>query len=279
MRPDASSSIEEITTLADPAARNRAITRLYVRLSRRVATAAGTQDANWLTFGAWASASAGRFIRGEGLTGDWGAEAVSAGNTAIIMDIAPRFTTFLDLYERHPVSGKLDEIADVVSGTPGLNDTPELRDAFECYARAIACSADPEQDEDHAQLMLRANVGIAHHEQDFADSFVDAAIPGRGLVGQAASAFVTVAIPDGSLMVTRDIPSPRYLDGAQWPAALAHLRDPALLEMAHRYGQDPESDRYANATSWESFEERMGFIFCFFRAYQRDPSMHRDPLT
>ena len=271
--------LEQIVALEDPAERNRAITETYVRLSRRVAAVVGIQDANWLTFGAWASASAGRFIRGEGALVGWGAEAVSAGNTAIIMDIAPRFTTFLDLCATHRASGNTDDLAAAVAGAPGLNDTPELRDAFQCYARATAPAPDAAQDERHAQLLLRANVGIAHHEQDLADAYVDAAIPGSGLVGRAASTLITLAIPDGDLMVTRDIPLPGYLEGAQWPAPLAHLHDPALVEMARRYGQDPESDRYANATNWETFEERMGFIFCFFRAYQRDPSLRRSPLA
>lgn len=101
-------SLDAIMAADDPAARNRAITALYVRLSRRTAGVVGGQDANWLTFGAWASASAGRFIRGDELPVDWGADRV-------------------------PV-------------TPGLNDFPELVDAFQPYARAAACSDDPARD-------------------------------------------------------------------------------------------------------------------------------------
>ena len=70
---------------------------------------------------------------------------------------------------------------------------------------------------------------------------------------------------------------PGYLGGEQWPTALRALRDPRLVELARAYGQDVDSARRSNATSWEHFEERMGYIFCFFRAYQRDPALRGLP--
>ena len=48
----------------DLAFRNRLITSAYDDLSRETATLLGEIDANWLTFGKWASFTAGRFIRG-----------------------------------------------------------------------------------------------------------------------------------------------------------------------------------------------------------------------
>jgi hypothetical protein len=55
------------------------------------------------------------------------------------------------------------------------------------------------------------------------------------------------------------------------------LRDQRLVELARRYGLDDSSARHSGARSWEDFYERMGFIFCFFRAYQRDPLLRGMP--
>ena len=73
----------------DPVFRNRLITAAYDDLSREIASLLGEVDANWLTFGKWASFTAGRFIRGEGAPVRWGAGKVAEGNIAIICDIAP----------------------------------------------------------------------------------------------------------------------------------------------------------------------------------------------
>ncbi|MGA9524159.1 MAG: hypothetical protein WBV82_22045 [Myxococcaceae bacterium] len=56
-----------IAGISDPVQRNEAITDGYYRLSQAGAQLLGTENANWTTFGVWASQEAGRTIRGEEL--------------------------------------------------------------------------------------------------------------------------------------------------------------------------------------------------------------------
>lgn len=267
------SLLAETLALGDAGVRNRAITATYHRLARRLDDVVGSQDANWLTFGTWASASAGKFIRGEAVPVTWGADAVAEGNAAIIADIAPRFIDFLDVAATVAPA----DLADAVARQPCLTETEELAEAFECYALAATLRRTVQRDTDHAQLMLRANTLVAHHEQRMADDFVHRALPLGGPFGMAASLLVRVGVPEGEVFVCRDVPAPAYLRGARWPPVLDRLTDPRLVEIAVGYGQDVESGRFSNATSWEDFGERMGFIFCFFRAYQRDPDLRQLP--
>ena len=271
----ASDDLQAITGEPDPVLRNRAITAHYVRLSRRMEQVVGTTDANWLHFGAWASASAGMVIRGDhlplDLPVDVGRDAVLAGNTAIIADVAPRFERFLAL------AGTSRSLEEDCGADPLLTQTPYLADAFQCYALlADVLVADPT---DRAQLMLRANLGIAHHEQAFADELIDAAIPGEGLVGRLATATIVLQLPDGDLRVSRDVPAPAYLDGRQWPDDLDPITDPHLLRLAHEYRQDLDSTRHSDAPDWQALDERMGYIFCLFRAFQQDPAIRSDPAS
>ena len=46
-----------------------------------------------------------------------------------------------------------------------------------------------------------------------------------------------------------------------------------LNELVRSYGHEWGKTDDSAATTWEVFDERMGFIAQFFRAYQRDPSL------
>ncbi|WIG95541.1 hypothetical protein [Myxococcus sp. SDU36] len=57
--------VRNIAAMQDPVARNHAITQGYSDLSNAVGQLLGTENANWSTFGTWASKQAGVSIRGE----------------------------------------------------------------------------------------------------------------------------------------------------------------------------------------------------------------------
>lgn len=57
--------IQRITEIEDGALRNLWITQRYFTLSKELGTIMSTKDANWSTFGCWASKTAGRSIRNE----------------------------------------------------------------------------------------------------------------------------------------------------------------------------------------------------------------------
>ena len=80
------------------------------------------------------------------------------------------------------------------------------------------------------------------------------------------------------LDVCRDVPAPSYLVGRRYPEVLDRLVNVELCELARRFGHAIGDDVGASdAATWESFEERMGYIFAFFRAFARDPRFFEVP--
>lgn len=277
--------VEAVAAMADPVERNVAITATYRELARDVAEVLGRVDVNWLAFGAWASATAGRVIRGEGLLVDWGtSRAVAEGNRAIIADIGPRFVAWRDACRE--AGGPTDEALEHTLADPVFTDAPALTEAFLGYHEAAGLRTedpgltDPWRDKRHAELVLRANILVAAHEQLLADRFVDAAMPLGGPAGLVTTRFVSVVTPDGPVSVARDVPRPSYLGGQVYPPVLATLEDDALVTLVRRFGQDPGADvRASDAPTWEDYDERMGYITCFFRCFQREPRYFDDPPT
>ncbi|MGB7962418.1 MAG: hypothetical protein WCF12_05580 [Propionicimonas sp.] len=274
-RPSAA-VIAEVVAMRDPVARNFAITRCYRDLAHAVADVLGRRDVNWLAFGAWASGTAGAAIRGEGLLLDWGTStALAEGNRTIIADIAPRFVRWLDEIER--AGGPSRTALEVALGDPVFDNAPELGLALMAYQDALGAQAvagpafDPAVDRVVAELMLLGNVRVAAHEQQIADSLIDRAMPLGGLFGLITTRFVQVVTPDGPLDVCRDVPAPGYLGGRRYPQVLDRLVNVELCELARRFHHAIGDDvRASDAATWESFEERMGYIFAFFRAFSRD---------
>lgn len=282
--------VDAVASMPDPVARNHTITRAYRDLALDVADLIGPVDVNWLAFGAWASATAGRVIRREGLPIDWGtSQAVAAGNRAIIADIGPRFVIWRD--EVLGAGGPSEQALDRTLGHPVFADVPDLVAAFRGFhqaaqmwtasaARGGGTFTAPDLDKAHAEVVLRSNILVAAHEQRLADRFVDAAMPLGGLVGLFTTSFVSVVTPDGEAEVNEDVPLPRYLKGQRFPSVLAELRDPELCRLVRKFGQDPGLDVSASdAWSWEDYAERMGYIVCFFRSYLREARYFDAPPT
>jgi len=253
----------------DIVTRNFRITEMYADLSLAMSALLGDGDANWLTFGLWASRTAGAFIRGEATWVDWGREAVAAGNLAIIEDIAPCFIAYLGSCS--PVPQDLSHPV-AQAGLARIREFPHLQNAFDKYERARQRQANP-SDAIRAQQILSANIHIAYHEQALADRFVDAAIPLGGGFGIVATRFVTLLLPHTELHLGRPLEPPAYLNGRQWPEVLDELDDPDLQELYAAFKHTPHDVQASAARSWEDFDERMGYIATFFRAYQRDPAL------
>lgn len=275
--------ISAIVAMRDPVERNFAITRCYRDLGRAVADVLGRRDVNWLAFGAWASGTAGAAIRGEGRLVDWGTSAaVAEGNRTIIADIAPRFVRWLDEIER--AGGPSRNALEVALGDSIFDDAPELGLALMAYQAALdAClvtdaASDPGIDAAVAELALLGNVRVAAHEQHVADSLIHRAMPLGGLFGLITTRFVHVVTPDGPLDVCRDVPRPSYLGGRMYPEALDRLTNVDLCDLARRFHQAIGTDvGTSDAATWESFDERMGYIFTFFRAFARDTRLFDVP--
>jgi hypothetical protein len=286
-------TIEHIVGIPDLLERNAAITRGYHALAEAVAAILGRDHANWLTFGQWASAEARRSISGEavpaalrGLMGRGVAAAVADGNAAIFRDVAPPFIRFVRALA--PIAGAaadpdVDPTAIRAAGEglcshPKLLASPDLTRAFTAYTDAILLHRGPDRTTPdaarrRAQRILVANASIGAHEQVIAEPFVRAAIPGRWIVAIAATSHMGIRIPEGLLELDRDIPPPAYLGGAPFPEALMTLVDPDAIALAARFGQDVDSAVNSDAPDWESYQERMGFIYTLLRAHQCYPAL------
>lgn len=254
----------------DPVARNRLITRCYRDLALALAEVVGRRDLTWFAFGAWASGTAGATIRRESRLIDRGAaENIAAGNLAIIADVAPAALAWLREVERagSPTEQALRRTLD----DPLFETAPRLTMAIRCFHEVAALYGDPTRAKDAAELMLLANLRIGEHEQALVDTFIDDAMPLGGPFGLITTRFVAITTPDGDLDVCRDVPAPAYLAPEVFPATLCDLVHADLLAACSAYGQSPGRDTSAsNALIWEDFDDRMGFILTFLRAYQQD---------
>jgi hypothetical protein len=274
--------VARVVAQPDPLARNAAITRGYHALSEAVAALLGRDHANWLTFGQWASAEARESIDGTGVPplarpffGEEIARAVAAGNAAIFGDVAPPFIRFVTLFAACRRSGaNVTEARAALLADPQVAASEDLVRAFGAYADALELRLDGDPaPRRRAARMLVANVSVGAHEQRVADPYVRAAIPGRWISAVVATSHMGLRLPEGTLALHRDVPPPPYLGGAMFPPDLVHLDDVDALALARRFGQDPESAVDSDAPDWESYGERMGFIFTLLRAHQCDPAL------
>jgi hypothetical protein len=286
--------IEQVVSMPDPVARNRVITRGYHELAMAMSEVVGHDNANWLCFGQWASAEAGRAIREESvpallrpIIGDEVAEAVAAGNAAVFGDVAPPFIRFVRAYIDDPAA-RTDhqsalEILDRLWSHKQLASNEDLQRAFAAYTDAVLLADSPDGAREpgaakrRAERMLVANASTGAHEQIVAEPHVRAAVPGGSIVAIAATAHLGLRIPDGVLALNRDVPRPHYLGGAPFPDDLMVLEDIDAITLARRFGQDLNSTRDSDAPDWEIYEERMGYIFSLLRAYQQDAAIFELP--
>jgi hypothetical protein len=161
---------------------------------------------------------------------------------------------------------------------PRIAGSEDLVRAFGAYADAVTMLAAGDPDPGgRAERMLVANASVGAHEQRVADPFVRAAIPGRWISAIVATSHMGLRVPQGVLELAHDVPPPAYLGGAPFPPELATLEDPEAIALAARFGQDPDSAAASDAADWESYDERMGFIFTLLRAFQGDPALFALP--
>jgi len=204
--------IEGIANIKDPVARNHAITQGYYELSNQMAGLLGKENANWATFGVWASKQAGVSIRQEDLPkafmdqlkGDnkWLGALTNIGLGAI-NPLAPALTEALKIPIRDALNRVSDAIADgnqklfrdiapefqrftetfkgdtkydaakVEKYLEGFPPGKEnLKAAFSDYAKAMF-EQDPNK---KAELMLSANDRVGVHEQSLIQGEVERAL-------------------------------------------------------------------------------------------------------
>jgi hypothetical protein len=278
--------VAQVVSNPDIVERNRQITRGYHELACAVGEILGRESANWLCFGVFASAEAGRAIRRESvpgfarpIVGRLVSEAVARGNAAVFGDVALPFARFVVSFadarigSAVPSEARVRTILGELCAHAQLCDNADLTLAFVAYADALLLRDVPGEEAAtrRAQRMLVGNAATGAHEQMVVDPYVRQAIPGRAILPLLGTAAMGLRMPQGMLELDKDVPAAVYLNGAVFPTALITLVDADALALAARFGQDPESTRYSNAPNWESYLERMGYIFTLLRVFQQDP--------
>jgi len=166
--------LDDVRDMADPVARNRAITETYHALALGMRSVVGPDDATWCAFAVWASRTAGAEIRmdefpavvrrhlegspdyHEALTAlgrriehthvaqlvDDAAVTVSrsiaAGNTLVFSELGPAFAALVD---RRPLPPGLPDAvveAATVYSAAGTTDDPRTRAQLVLYANLVA---------------------------------------------------------------------------------------------------------------------------------------------
>lgn len=261
--------LELLTKFPDPAIRNYMVTEQYSRLSHGMEELIPGQ-ANWATYGTWASKQAGSAIRGELMGGlsslDPGvAAAISHGNTLVATEIAPVFGAFIDTLKSNP-SASFDDVWRA-AGNP---DKPLLREAFQNYYEAFQLQRSGGSSDAIAERMLTGNALVGQHEQtqlqaDIDDSMgMDTAL-GRIPLAQVMASTMTLELPGRTLNLGQDLTG-------QYPPELATLSLERAQELARQYGGLTGT----GTDNWPDLQQRMEYIFNLFRVTQQDPSRFND---
>lgn len=246
---DAQSPIDDISTVADvPDAilRNALITHNYWRIATRFYRRAGIENLVWPTFGSWASAQAGLYMRlgvarPVSLATAKRSERVTSllglGNQLIFRDIAPPFWRFLSLVET-----STDDQLRELSQDPALDTILSQRLAidprtfaespnggylmvlaFGQYLRALVC-ADTDQ---RAERIFVANGCMGLQEQTRVDRMLDELLDVPS-VNSTFTPILTRLRPPlllGSHAVSRAWPTLETVLGNQGPAMRQRLKN------------------------------------------------------
>ncbi|MFJ5230884.1 hypothetical protein ACIQBJ_13435 [Kitasatospora sp. NPDC088391] len=226
--------IAEIAALADPVLRNLRITLAYHELAVATARVLGRENVSWCAFGAWASNTAGRSIRGEsapaavraavalarrapaplrplgelpGRVVRQVAAHVADGNLLVFRDLGPLFADLVEEFGRPgppgPVHGRAVErcVARLRPGPAEDGGQDLLVAAVHSYGRAFL-AADPGERAEH---VLLANLRVGLHEQIRLQQAIagalapPAGVPLLGLLRRSWEAVITRRLMDLAL--------------------------------------------------------------------------------
>jgi len=240
------------------------------------------------------------------------AELITAGNLAVFGELGPLFSRTIDALAADPRPTALDALASTLSeGFGERGGQSLLRSALGHYATARA--ERDAQRKAALMLLANGQVGL-HEQirlQPFIAGSIDAPIrdalfevleeSGEGLphvlarevhavlsrllhpvVDEAERLWqefatrelMTLALPDGELLLGKDLPSP---PGAPlYPPVLDPIDDPETVELLAQYGAD--GTRTATV-DWTRLSERMRYILDLFRSRQCDAALLGAPFS
>ena len=243
------------------------------------------------------------------------AQAIAAGNLDVFGELAPLFARTLAALAADDKPTALDSLAaDLRPGPSERGGQTLLISAFKTYAAARA-EKDRHRKAEH-MLLANAEVGL-HEQirlQPFIAGSINAPVrdaiaevledAGSGLphplaheahaivsrllhpVSDAAEALwqrlatrelMTLELPDGTLMLGRDLPAPPH--APLYPEVLGRIDDPKLGEFLAQYGADDRLAHELDDRDWARLSFRMAYILELFRSRQCDAKLFGEPLT
>lgn len=284
--------------------RNRDITQGYHDFSEQTALTLGRDNANWTTYGQWASAGAGEVIRGNlpgnkaeragafviGVDTDQAIRATAEGNATIFRDVGPQLASYNRAILGDPrwrtdperMPALVDKAAADAERVTGQKTSPQMSEALHAYGDAAVLNSrqplNAAQQQELAQTIYRGNVRIAEHEQTIADKAVDSAIqdtvggdiagmlfPKTGSASEEATERIQIGFGSGMMHVSDDVTG-------KVPDQLQHVDDAKLNQDIQGWnnGKPYEDRSYSDASNWRDFGERMGYISHVFAANQQN---------
>lgn len=265
---------------------------------------------------------------------------IAGGNTTVFGELGAVFARFHATFA-DPAARTESRLADFIAQLPegpSEPDVVELRDDGTLARRGAGgqtllreamghyFAALHERDEPHrAELVLLGNGLCGLHEQTRlqpyiagalsspAETFMRLARLGSSSFTDDLVAFVrrlstevimTMSTPQQELRMGEDLPAPP--SGELWPAPLARLEHPRLLDLAAQLGaydlREQTLERHdrvegwllsllsrvslarpeaqgTGARDWAALPDRMRYIFELFRSRQRDPSLRTPPFS
>ena len=88
---------------------------------------------------------------------------------------------------------------------------------------------------------------------------------------------MTLELPDGTLMLGRDVPAPPH--APLYPEVLERIEDHKVTEFLAQYGADDPLAHDFDDRDWARLSYRMAYILELFRSRQCDAALFGEPLT
>lgn len=234
------------------------------------------------------------------------------GNRLVFEELGPAYLAFLEAFEGKP-GGDLAALEVYLKryrpGPPEEGGQSLLVDAFIAYHEAMRA----ENPQKRAEWMLLGNLTTGYHEQIRLQKPIAASLNAglsdrvvshlettrHGISASLLKALVRIAprilddveerwrklatgylmtlkMPDIEMRLGVDVPP--LSDGRDFPAEVANVTNPKLVELLSKLDRTPHGLLGSRARDWSQLGDRMNFIVDVFRSRQQNPRLFEPPF-
>ena len=233
---------------------------------------------------------------------------VSLGNCIVYNELAPLFRTFIDQFKddlRYNEAKLQRFLAHLRPGPTLEGGQDQLAEAFTNFYQA---RFDPKAKR-KAEKILLANALVGLHEQtrlqpmiaeamaapitelvggrlpDWMARLADTPAFGKHSLSQIlidwfnkllTESVMTISAPGLPQRLAQDVKSPT---STRYPKTLQIIESPRLHEVLSSWMDNESTLTGSAANNWARLEDRMAFIFPYFRSHQQNPMLYTPPFT